>query len=201
MLLSNYFLVIIGLGRHGDGIVLMCAVMVVCGGEWWRCGGIDDVRCLVLFPHDVEWCCYTWGWLSCYHAATSRWWWTNVCCHVFLPHDVGWCCLMVLYWCAAMVVAKSRWFGLMFLCRALPSWWCMMMLIWGWLLWLLITAKGKFNSGRIKFCWVNERRKYRLPWLWLPPTLSLPMFTNAMHSLIVWITASDLFVLSVDHVI
>jgi len=31
MLLSNYFFVLlcIGLGRHGDGIVLMCAVMVV----------------------------------------------------------------------------------------------------------------------------------------------------------------------------
>ena len=34
MLLSNYFLVIIGLGLHGVGIVLMCAVMVVWGGEW-----------------------------------------------------------------------------------------------------------------------------------------------------------------------
>jgi hypothetical protein len=84
----------------------------------------------------------------------------------------------------------------MFLCRALPSWWCMMMLILGLIVVIVI---WKINYGRIKFCWVNERRKYHLPWLGcgLPPTSSLFVQCNA--SLIVWITASVMFVLSVDH--
>ena len=146
--------------------------------------------------------CYTWGWLPCYHATTSRWWYermfVDVSSYLMMWGDVvRWYCTTGgmwwlsrggLGWCSCAVLSPHG-----------DVWWWM--LIWGWLLWLLITAKGKFNSGRIKFCWVNERRKYRLPWLWLPPTLSLPMFTNAMHSLIVWITASDLFVLSVDYVI
>jgi len=78
--------------------------------------------------------------------------WNNVYCCLLLPHDVGWCCWWwycfdVPPWWWHVVAATSRWLRLVFLYRAIPSWWCMMMLLCrGWLLWLLIWCFCQTNS-------------------------------------------------------
>jgi len=136
MLLSNYFcLLLVWVGMEMvDGIVLMWADMVVCSGEWWRRGGIEDVRCRVLFPHDVGWCRCTWGWLSCYHAATSRWWYGRMFVAVS-SYLMMWRRDVVvdgIVWCADMVVVFGGDVAVVVevgVCAALPSWWFMMMLI------------------------------------------------------------------------
>ena len=75
-------------GRHGDGIVLICADMVVCGGEWWRRGGIEDVAMSSFFAMWV---------MSLHMRLIARWHRGGGMDECLLPCPLtSWCGVMLL---------------------------------------------------------------------------------------------------------
>lgn len=105
ILLSNYFLVAIGLDRDGDGMCLMCATLVVVCVWWCRHGGgmrrrrgrMDEcLRCVLLIHYSCWWYCID----------VPLWWWLVEVGVLVFPHgDVWWCfctwgwLLWLLIWC------------------------------------------------------------------------------------------------------
>lgn len=176
------WLLLVWVGMETWRCIDVCRHGGVCGGdgEWWCRGCIEDVRCRVLFPHDMgcEVDCHV---IMRRHRVGGMDKWMFVPC--LLPIEVVWCCCR--WYCIDVppwwwyAVATSRWLRLMFCAVLSPHGDADDADTGVDLLWLLI---WKINYGRIKFCWVNERRKYHLPWLGcgLPPTSSLFVQCNAL---------------------
>ena len=116
--------------RHGG---MQWRVVMLMSWWYWGCPLPCPLSswCRVMLLH--------WGWLSCYHAATSQWQWYGrmivAMSSYLMPHDVGWCyrrwrwyCIGVLPWWWYAVVRRGGGWGWC-LCGALHSWWCVMMML------------------------------------------------------------------------